>query len=107
MIAKAIELKKEQPYRSNVPLNQFLQSEFGKTIPKSTLYHHLKRAGATRLKLGISERKVRRRWTRDHSNALWLGDFEDGPCVLVGDQAVATHLSAFIDCHSRYVVEAR
>ena len=107
MIAKAVELKTEQPYRSDVPLNQFLQSEFGKTIPKSTLYRHLKRAGATRLKLGISQRKVRRRWTRDHSNDLWLGDFEDGPCVLVGDQAVPTHLSAFIDCHSRYVVEAR
>ena len=27
--------------------------------------------------------------------------------MLVGDQAVPTHLSAFIDCHSRYVVEAR
>jgi transposase InsO family protein len=107
MIAKAVELKTEQPYRSDVPLNQFLQSEFGKTIPKSTLYRHLKRAGATRLKLGISQCKVRRRWTRDHSNDLWLGDFEDGPCVLVGDQAVPTHLSAFIDCHSRYVVEAR
>jgi putative transposase len=107
MIAKAVELKTEQPYRSDVPLNQFLQSEFGKTIPKSTLYRHLKRAGATRLKLGISQRKVRLRWTRDHSNALWLGDFEDGPCVLVGDRAVPTHLSAFIDCHSRYVVEAR
>ena len=107
MIAKAVELKAEQPYRSDVPLNQFLQSEFGKTIPKSTLYRHLKRAGATRLKLGISQRKVRRRWTRDHSNDLWLGDFEDGPCVLVGDQAAPTHLSAFIDCHSRYVVEAR
>jgi transposase len=61
MIAKAVELKTEQPYRSDVPLNQFLQSEFGKTIPKSTLYRHLKRAGATRLKLGISQRKVRRR----------------------------------------------
>jgi transposase InsO family protein len=107
MIAKAVELKKEQPYRSNVPINKFLESEFGKTIPKSTLYRHLKRAGATRLKLGISQRKVRCRWTRDHSNALWLGDFEDGPCVLVGDQAVPTHLSAFIDCYSRYVVEAR
>jgi len=107
MIAKAVELKTEQPCRSNVPINQFLESEFGRTIPKATLYRHLKRAGATRLKLGISQRKVRRRWTRDHSNALWLGDFEDGPCVLVGDQAMATHLSAFIDCHSRYVVEAR
>jgi putative transposase len=107
MIAKAIELKKEQPRRSHIPINQFLQAEFQAAIPKSTLYRHLKRAGATRLKLGISQQKVRRRWTRDHSNALWLGDFEDGPCVLVGDQAVTTHLSAFIDCHSRYVVEAR
>jgi len=107
MIAKAVELKKEQPYRSDVPINQFIEAEFHATIPKSTLYRHLKRAGATRLKLGISQRKVRRRWTRDHSNALWLGDFEDGPYVLCGDQAVPTHLSAFIDCHSRYVVEAR
>jgi putative transposase len=107
MIAKAVELKKEQPYRSSVPLNQFLQAEFHAGIPKSTLYRHLKRAGATRLKLGIRRQKVRRRWTRDHSNALWLGDFEDGPYVLVEDQAVATHLSAFIDCHSRYIVEAR
>lgn len=107
MIAKAVALKTEQPYRSNVPINQFLDAEFHATIPKSTLYRHLKRAGATRLKLGISRRKVRRRWTRDESNILWLGDFEDGPYVLAGDRAVPTHLSAFIDCHSRYVVEAR
>jgi putative transposase len=107
MIAKAVELKKEQPRRSDVPINQFLEAEFKATIPKSTLYQHLKRAGATRLKLGLSRQKVRCRWTRDHSNALWLGDFEDGPYVLVDGQAVATHLSAFIDCHSRYVVEAR
>jgi transposase InsO family protein len=107
MIAKAVELKKDQPRRSNVPINQFLQAEFKEALPKSTLYRHLKRAGATRSKLGVRRQKVRRRWTRDHSNALWLGDFEDGPCVLVGDEAVTTHLSAFIDCHSRYVVEAR
>lgn len=51
MIAKAVELKTEQPYRSNVPINQFLDAEFHATIPKSTLYRHLKQAGATRLKL--------------------------------------------------------
>lgn len=107
MIAKAIELKKEQPYRSDETINQFLESEFHRTIPPSTLYRHLKKAGATRLKLGISKRKVRRRWTRDYSNALWIGDFEDGPYVMKDGLAVPTHLSAFIDCHSRYVVEAR
>jgi putative transposase len=107
MIDKAVELKKEQPYRSDETINKFLKEEFGATIPKSTLYRHLKRAGATRLKLGISQRKVRRRWTRDYTNALWVGDFEDGPYVIDRDRAVATHLSAFIDCHSRYGVEAR
>lgn len=107
MIAKAVELKKDQPYRSDEAINKFLQQQFQDTIPKSTLYRHLKQAGATRLKLGISKQKVRRRWTRDHSNALWVGDFEDGPYVLQGDRAVSTHLSAFIDCHSRYIVEAR
>ncbi len=71
------------------------------------MYRHLKRAGATRMKLGISRRKVRRRWTRDYTHALWVGDFEDGPYVIEGGRAVATHLSGFIDCYSRYVVEAR
>jgi len=107
MIDKAIALKKDQPRRSDHAINQFLQEEFQATIPKSTLYRHLRRAGATRLKLGVSKQKVRCRWTRDASNALWLGDFEDGPYVLHGDRVVETHLSAFIDCHSRYIVEAR
>lgn len=107
MIDKAVALKKDQPRRSDHTINAFLQEEFQATIPKSTLYRHLKRAGATRLKLGISQQKVRCRWTRDTSNALWLGDFEDGPYVMEGDRAVPTHLSAFIDCHSRYIVEAR
>lgn len=107
MIDRAVELKKDQPYRSEETINQFLQEEFHATIPKSTLYRHLRRAGATRLKLGIRRRPVRRRWTRDFTNALWVGDFQEGPYVLDSGRAVLTHLSAFIDCHSRYVVEAR
>jgi hypothetical protein len=46
--------------------------------------------------LGISQQKVRRRWTRDQSNALWLGDFEDGPCVLVGNQAVTDSIALVV-----------
>jgi len=107
MIQKAIELKKEQPLRSDETINQFLQQQFGKTIPKATLYHHPKQAGATRIKLGIAKTKVRCRWTRDQTNILWLGDFEEGPYVLEQGQPVRTHLSAFIDCHSRYLVTAR
>ena len=107
IIDKAVELKKDQPRRSDETINQFLQQEFKTTLPKSTLYRHLKKAGATRLKLGIAKQKVRRRWSRDQSNALWVGDFEDGPYVIDGDRAKETHLSAFIDCHSRFIVDAR
>jgi len=35
------------------------------------------------------------------------GRFEHGPPVIQHGQAVKTHLSAWIDCHSRYIVEAR
>ena len=47
MIDRAIELKKDQPRRSEEPINQFLRDEFQETLPKATLYRHLKQAGAT------------------------------------------------------------
>jgi transposase InsO family protein len=107
MINKAVELKRDQPKRSHVPINEMLKGEFHATLPPSTLYWHLKRAGATRVKLGVSKKKVRCRWTRDHTHDLWVGDFEHGPFVLHEGQVVPTRLSVFIDCHSRFVVEAR
>ena len=107
LLARAVELKKEQPYRSDKVINQILKREFGRTLPRSTLYHHLRRAGATRRKLGVSTQKVRCRWTREQPGALWVGDFEHGPLVMQAGEAIKTHLSAWIDCHSRYIVEAR
>lgn len=107
IIATAIELKKEQPKRSHATINRLLKDLYGVTVCRSTLYRHLKCAGATRLKLGVVKKKVRKRWTRDHTHDLWVGDFEEGPYVLVGREILPTYLSAFIDCHSRYVVEAR
>jgi hypothetical protein len=38
---------------------------------------------------------------------LWVGDFEEGPYVLVDGEVLPTYLCLFIDCHSRYVVEGR
>jgi putative transposase len=107
VIQRAIELKRDQPLRSEETINQFLRTERGIILPRSTLFRYLKDAGATRLKLGVAKEPVRRRWTRDHSNALWVGDFEDGPYVLFQDHVVPTHLCAFIDCYSRDIVEAR
>jgi putative transposase len=107
VIEKAIELKKEQPRRSPRTINFFLKDRYGTTVPRSTLYRHLKQAGATRIKLGVTREKIRKRWTRNHTHDLWVGDFEEGPYVLEQGDVVPTHLSAFIDCHSRYGVEAR
>jgi len=107
VIKKAIELKKDQPRRSPQAINRFLKDIYGQTVPRSTLYRHLKDAHATRLKLGVIQKKVRKRFSRDHTHDLWVGDFEDGPYVLENHQVLPTYLSAFIDCHSRYAVEAR
>ncbi|MDB4516805.1 DDE-type integrase/transposase/recombinase [Crocinitomicaceae bacterium] len=107
LLARAVKLKREQPYRSATVINRILKRELGRQVPRSTLYQHLKREGATRRKLGVSTQKVRCRWTRDKPGALWVGDFEHGPLVMHQGRAIKTHLSAWIDCHSRYVVEAR
>jgi transposase InsO family protein len=107
LLDRAVQLKKEQPRRSAVVINRILRQEFGRGLPRSTLYRHLRREGATRRKLGVSQQPVRCRWTRELPGALWVGDFEHGPPVLHEGRAVQTRLSAWIDCHSRYLVEAR
>jgi putative transposase len=107
VIQKAVVLKTDQPRRSPRAINRFLKDIYGQTVPRSTLYRHLKDAHATRLKLGVIRKKVRKRWSRDHTHDLWVGDFEDGPYILEDHQVLPTYLSAFIDCHSRYALEAR
>ena len=107
VIATAIAAKKEQPRRSPMMLNLILAQQHGQTVPRSTLYRHLKAAGATRLKLDVTQQKVRKRWTCEHTNDMWAGDFEYGPYVLVDGQSVQSYLSAFIDVCSRYIVAAR
>jgi transposase InsO family protein len=108
IIKRIIELKIEDPLRGGAVINDLVEMEYGKRLPKSTLYRHLKLAGATRIKLGVSKKKVRKRWTKAFSNELWIGDFSDGPKVLnEKNEKLRTFLSAFIDCHSRFVVSAR
>ena len=86
MIARAIELKRDQPTRSAVEINHVLREEFHATVPKSTLYQHLKHAGATRRTRVPSPTKLESRirsipaadteqlqqWR--HSNNKWLWD---------------------------------
>lgn len=107
VIDRAIQIKRDQHKRSDRTINDLLEAEGEKKIPRSTLYRHLHQAGATRTKLGALKKKVRRRFTREKPNELWVGDFEHGPYVLHEGDAVSTRLSAFIDCHSRLIVEGR
>jgi len=107
LLERATQLKREQPRRSDRVINRILQHELGASVPRSTLYRHLRQKGVTRRQLGPSSKPVRCRWTRDHSNALWVGDFQEGPLVLHDGRVVKSHLSAWIDCHSRYLVEGR
>jgi transposase InsO family protein len=103
-----ITLKRELPIRSADTLAHMMELRAGVRMPRSTIYRHLKAAGATRIKLGVAKEPVRCRFTRDHCHELWIGDFEEGPTVVLETGAVArVHLSAFIDCHSRLVVAAR
>ena len=55
----------------------------------------------------VHQNKDRKRFTREHTHDLWVGDFEEGPYVLIDDEVLPTYLCLFIDCHSRYVVEGR
>jgi transposase InsO family protein len=107
VIATAIAAKKDQPKRSALMLNRILKHRHGKTVARSTLYRHLKQAGATRLKLGVTKTKVRKRWSKEHTHEMWVGDFEYGPYVLLDGRSVRSYLSAFIDVCSRYIVAAR
>ena len=98
VVDRAVAIKRDLPTRSSETINKMLQAEYGLIMSKSTLYRHLKEAGATRIKLGIDRKKVRKRWSRNHTHDLWIGDFEEGPYVVLEDQRVVpTHLSAFID----------
>lgn len=107
LIQRAIELKKDLPERGYRVIAKMLDLEFGRRLPKSTLYRHLQQAGATRRRLGASSRNVRKTWGRQHSHELWIGDFSHGPYVHVDERVVGTRLCLFMDIYSRFGVEGR
>ena len=57
LLVRAVELKKEQPRRSDKVINRILKREFGRTVPRSTLYRHLRREGARDGSWAYPERK--------------------------------------------------
>lgn len=106
-VDRAEKHKRDLSTRSDLTINKLLQAEFSSRLASSTLYRHLRLRGATKKQLGVVKEKVRCRWTRDHPNSLWMGDFSHGPMALINDQVRQTYLSVWIDAHSRFLVEAR
>jgi hypothetical protein len=83
LIEHAIEYKKDLPSRSAYTINLFLEENHASKIPESTLYRYFKASHVTRAKLGLIKKKVRGRWTRSHSNDLWVGDFQNMLCMVI------------------------
>ena len=54
-VIRAVELKREQPMRSDRVINMILRAELGAEVPSSTVYRHLRIQGATRKQLGVAK----------------------------------------------------
>jgi transposase InsO family protein len=106
-LATLLAAKREDPRRGPRMLSALLKAKHGIEVPHSTLQRHLKANGVTRMRLGAIREPVRKRWTAEAPNAMWVGDFAHGPLVLVEGRAVKSRLSAFIDAHSRVIVAGR
>jgi putative transposase len=110
-LARAIELRKEQPGRSTATLIDILERA-GEVAPgsirRSTLDRHLDRRGASRRMLHVLGTKRHVRLSFEHPLDFVVGDFHDGPYVrTVSGTIHRAVLGAFIDHCSRYVPESR
>jgi len=106
-VDRAEKHKRDLSTRSDLTINKLLQAEFSSGLAPSTMYRHFRLRGATKKQLGVSKEKVRCRWTREHANSLWMGDFSHGPEALIDGHVRQTYLSVWIDAYSRFLVAAR
>lgn len=106
-LATLLAAKRALPCRTPRNLRDLIQAEHGIEVPVSTLQRQLLLHGVTRMRLGAVKEPVRKRWTAEAPNAMWVGDYEHGPVVFANGQTVKSRLSAFIDAHSRRIIAAR
>jgi putative transposase len=116
LLNRALELLKENPYRSIPTLTALLQADpvcapLIKQISPATLYFHLKKAGINFQKKYIdSDPKVYHQFEADYPNQLWQGDARHGiflPDPKNPKKTKRTYLFAWIDDFSRKVTFAR
>ena len=107
IIDKAVELKKNNLAVATIPSTGFSRNTIRRRSPNPRFIATSNSRAQPSSSSASHNKKVRIRWTRDHTHDLWLGDFQEGPYVLVDGEVLPANLCLFIDCHSRYVVEGR
>jgi len=112
VLARAIQLRKEQPARWTSTVLDILKREgtlAGKPVPhRATLDRHLADRGASRRQLRVlgQKRTIKMQFAR--FGDLWVGDYKHGPVVIGPDGRFTTaKLSAFLDHRTRYPVADR
>jgi transposase InsO family protein len=100
----AINLRKEVPTRTTQTLIEIIKDKFGIKVAQSTLNYHLARLGYSRTQLKTYNDKTHIRFQSKNANDLWIGDYHDKSGLLKDGREV--HISAFIDCKTRYIVHA-
>jgi len=112
VLARAIQLRRENPKRWTSTLLDILQREGslqGKPAPhRSTLDRHLARMAMSRRQIKVLGEKRTIKMKFDHFGDLWVGDYHHGPLILGPDGKPATaKIGAFIDHCTRYPVADR
>lgn len=114
VVELAIRLRSEEPSRSTPTLIELIRADYvarREEVPhimEATLGRHLRRKNASRRALKKQGRAYPR-YERLYRNAVWQGDWSQGialPDPAEPSKMRMTHLHAFIDDHTRYVVHA-
>jgi len=114
IVEQAVRLRSEEPSRSTAALIGLIQADYttrGEEAPhivEATLARHLRRKHATRRALKRQGRAYPR-YERPYRNSVWQGDWSQGialPDPTEPGKMRMTHLHAFIDDHTRYIVHA-
>lgn len=104
---KPLNSKKNNHAAATIASTAFLRNTMGKRSPNPPSTAISDSQGRPGSNSASHSKRCVYALSREHTHDLWIGDFQEGPFVLVDGEALPTNLCLFIDCYSRYVVEGR
>ncbi|MCD8286521.1 MAG: DDE-type integrase/transposase/recombinase [Clostridia bacterium] len=110
VLARAIELRKENPRRSVERIIEILvgekRVEEGE-VKRSTLQAAFEENNCAAKDMRVRDVERTARFMKSTRNELWMGDIKDGPMLVIDGELTKTHISVLIDDFSRHVVYAK